>query len=97
VRAAGLIDVAVVSYLGLFQIGLAYVFLSRSLRFVPAVEASTLLLIEPIFNPVWTWLMHGERPGRSAIAGGAVIIAAGFLGSVWEARSRAYAANRKSA
>jgi drug/metabolite transporter, DME family len=74
-------DLAVIAYLGLFQVGLAYVFLSRSLRFVPAVEASTLLLAEPVFNPVWTWLAHGERPGRFAIAGGAVIIAAAFIGA----------------
>jgi drug/metabolite transporter (DMT)-like permease len=90
------VDIAVVAYLGVFQVGLAYVFLSRSLRFVPAVEASTLLLIEPVFNPVWTWLIHGERPGYQAITGGAVIIFAAFFGSLWDARSRAYAANQKS-
>lgn len=91
-----LIDTAVVAYLGIFQVGLAYIFLSRSLRFVPAVEASTLLLIEPVFNPVWTWLIHGERPGYSATAGGAVIILAAFIGSVWDARSRASAGNQKT-
>jgi drug/metabolite transporter (DMT)-like permease len=74
-------DIAVIAYLGIFQVGLAYVFLSRSLRFVPAVEASTLLLAEPVFNPVWTWLAHGERPGRFAIAGGAVIVLAAFIGA----------------
>jgi len=94
--AARPIDIAVVAYLGVFQVGLAYVFLSRSMRFVPAVEASTLLLIEPVFNPIWTWLIHGERPGHQAIAGGAVIIFAAFFGSVWEARSRAYATDQKT-
>ena len=96
VTAARPIDIAVVVYLGVFQVGLAYVFLSRSIRFVPAVEASTLLLIEPVFNPIWTWLIHGERPGHWAIAGGAVIIFAAFFGSIWEARSRAYAADQKT-
>jgi drug/metabolite transporter, DME family len=80
-------DLAVIAYLGLFQVGLAYVFLSRSLRFVPAVEASTLLLAEPVFNPVWTWLAHGERPGRFAIAGGAVIIASAFIGAWLDRRN----------
>jgi DME family drug/metabolite transporter len=96
VREAGPTDIAVVAYLGLFQVGLAYVFLSRSLRFVPAIEASTLLLIEPVFNPVWTWLIHGERPGSSAIVGGAVIVIAAFVSGVWQARSRAIAANQKT-
>jgi DME family drug/metabolite transporter len=53
-------DVAVLLYLGLFQVSLAYVFLTRSLREVPGLEAATLLLIEPVFNPVWTWVVHGE-------------------------------------
>lgn len=95
-RAASPIDIAVVAYLGIFQVGLAYVFLSRSLRFVPAIEASALLLIEPVFNPVWTWLVNGERPGSSAIAGGAVIILAAFIGSVWEAKSRRSAADQNT-
>ncbi len=93
--AATPLDIAVVAYLGVFQVGLAYVFLSRSLRYVPAVEASTLLLVEPVFNPVWTWLVHGERPGYPAVAGGAVIILAAFFGSIWEARSRASVGDQK--
>ena len=50
-------------YLGMFQIGLAYVFFTRAIRQVSALEASLLLLIEPVLNPIWTWLMHGESPG----------------------------------
>ncbi len=91
VAHASAADMAVLGYLGVFQVGLAYVFLSRSLRFVPAVEASTLLLIEPVFNPVWTWLVHGEQPGRFAVLGGAIIILSAFAGSLWEARTRAAA------
>jgi drug/metabolite transporter (DMT)-like permease len=40
------------------------------------VEASLLILLEPVLNPVWTFLAAGERPGRFAIAGGVVILAA---------------------
>jgi drug/metabolite transporter (DMT)-like permease len=83
VERAGPADIAVVLYLGLFQISLAYLFLTRSLRQVPGLEAATLLLIEPVFNPVWTWIIHGERPGAAAILGGVSIIAAAFAGTVW--------------
>jgi drug/metabolite transporter (DMT)-like permease len=76
-------DVGVIFYLGLFQIGLAYYFLTRALREVPGLEASTLLLIEPVFNPIWTWLIHGERPSGAAIGGGLLIIFAAFAGTVW--------------
>ena len=71
----GLTDWLVVSYLGIIQIGLAYVFLTRAVRRVPALEASLLLLAEPALNPVWSWLVHGERPGGWALLGGALILA----------------------
>jgi drug/metabolite transporter, DME family len=80
---ANLKDVAILVYLGLFQISLAYVFLTRSLREVPGLEASTLLLIEPVFNPIWTWMTYGERPGVTAVLGGLLIITAAFGGTVW--------------
>jgi DME family drug/metabolite transporter len=83
VEHAGLTDLTVLLYLGLFQISLAYVFLTRSLREVPGLEAATLLLIEPVFNPVWTWMVHGERPGVSALLGGFLIITAAFAGTIW--------------
>src|SRR5207244_2931207 len=53
VSEVSLPNATVLFYLGVFQIGLAYVFLNRSLREVPALEAATLLLIEPVLNPVW--------------------------------------------
>ncbi len=65
-----------VAYLGVFQIGLAYVFLVRGVRGVPALETSLLLLVEPALNPVWSWWVHGERPAGLALAGGALILAA---------------------
>jgi DME family drug/metabolite transporter len=61
-RRMAFADVAVLVYLGVFQVALAYIALARSIRSVPALEAAVLLLIEPVFNPVWSWLVHGERP-----------------------------------
>jgi DME family drug/metabolite transporter len=55
---------------------------------VPAFEASLLLLLEPVLNPIWAWLVHGERPGGWSLLGGAVILAATTARSAWEARSR---------
>ena len=67
-------DTAVIAYLGVFQIGLAYWCLTRGMREVPAFESSTLLLIEPVANPVWTGMFQGERPSVLGLAGGAVIL-----------------------
>ena len=69
-------DWAVVVYLGVVQLGLAYVFLARAITRVPALEASLFLLVEPVLSPVWAWLAHGETPGPLAVVGGAVILGA---------------------
>ncbi|MGD0015527.1 MAG: DMT family transporter, partial [Bryobacteraceae bacterium] len=79
VTSARATDLLVIAYLGLFQIGLAYYCLTRAIRHVPAFETSTLLLAEPVLNPVWAWLIHGERPAAWALAGGAVILSATAL------------------
>lgn len=67
---------ATLIYLGLCQIGLAYVFLTAALRRLRALEVSLLLLLEPVLNPVWTWLVRGESPGTWTVVGGAVILGA---------------------
>jgi drug/metabolite transporter (DMT)-like permease len=77
---------AVVVYLGLFQVGLAYFFLTRSIRHVPAIQTATILLVEPVLNPIWAWLIHGEQPSGMALAGGAIIMIAALAGSYWQAR-----------
>ena len=74
--APAAMDWAALAYLGVVQLGLGYAFFSRGIRGVPAVEASLIILLEPVLNPVWAFFIAGERPGRWAIAGGAVILAA---------------------
>jgi drug/metabolite transporter (DMT)-like permease len=76
VRESGLADWVTVSYLGAFQIGLAYVCLTRGVRDLPALETSLLLLSEPVLNAVWAWLLHGEAPGAWSLAGCGVILLA---------------------
>jgi drug/metabolite transporter (DMT)-like permease len=76
VEAVRAVDWLLVTYLGLFQIGLAYFFIARGMRHVPALESSLLLLIEPVFTPVWAWLLLAEVPPALALLGGGVILAA---------------------
>lgn len=74
--SGGATDWALILYLGAFQIGLAYILLSRGIGGVPALEASLILYIEPALNPVWAWIFHDERPGVLVIAGGVLILTA---------------------
>lgn len=68
-------DWLAILYLGVFQIGLAYVFLTAAIRKVPALEAALLLLLEPVLNPLWAWLLQGETPSAWSMLGGAIILA----------------------
>jgi drug/metabolite transporter (DMT)-like permease len=75
--------------LGILQIGLAAVFFSYGIRRVSAVSANLIALIEPVFNPVWVFLVLGETPSAKALLGGAVIIGsvtAASLVSGWRSR-----------
>ena len=69
-------DVVGIVYLGVFQVGAAYLLLSRGIRLVPAASASLLLLAEPAFSPLWAWLVHHESPGFWPLVGGVLIIGA---------------------
>ena len=74
--AASAADWLVVVYLGVCQIGVAYILVTNAVRELPAFELSLLLLLEPVLNPLWTWIVWHEYPGGSALLGGAVIVGA---------------------
>jgi DME family drug/metabolite transporter len=82
VAAARPVDWAILIGLGAVQVGVAYVFLTEGMRYVPALEASILLLLEPVLNPVWSWLIHGEKPKTWSLIGGAIILA-GTMTKTW--------------
>jgi len=65
-----------VSFLGVFQIAIAYAFFSYGLKKVMAVEASIIAMIEPVLTPVWVFMGYGEVPATTAIIGGIIILTA---------------------
>lgn len=90
-------DWALVGFLGVFQLGLAYVLVSRALPHLPAFEVSLLILLEPVLNPVWTWLAHGEQPGSLALVGGGVILLATIIRTLRKSRMARLAPQGSSA
>ncbi len=72
--------------LGIGQIGLAAVFFSYGIRRVSAVTANLLSVIEPLFNPVWVFLVVGEAPSGWTFAGGALILVSVTVAGVVGAR-----------
>lgn len=82
-------DWALITYLGVIQIGVAYWLVMRGLRGVPAVEASLLMMIEPALNPLWVWMIHGEAPSKLALLGGGVILASSIGRAMADKAARA--------
>ncbi len=61
-------------WLGIFQIGVAYLFFVYALKYLPAIEVAIITLVEPLLNPFWVYLDIGEEPGQWAIIGGMLIL-----------------------
>ena len=66
----------VMLFLGVFQIGVAYAFFVKGLRYVTATQASLTGMLEPVANPIWVLLFLGEKPSTFAIAGAVVVLVA---------------------
>ena len=66
--------VGMILYLGIFQIGLGFALYTQAIKHVPAVQATLLVMLEPIFNPVWVFLVLGELPARWAVVGALLVV-----------------------
>jgi len=65
-----------ISFLGVFQAGLASVTFSYGIKRISAIQAMLIAAAEPILNPIWVLLFIGEKPSLTALAGGIIIIVA---------------------
>lgn len=76
-------------YLGILQQGVSLALYIWAIKRLGALEAILIMMLEPIFNPVWVAVGYGEIPGFWAIAGGTIVIGAVTLRGVRQAvRSR---------
>ena len=88
-RGISAADLARISYLGIVQIGCAYLLFTQAMaRGLRSLDASIVGYIEPVLNPVWVFLFIGERPAGWAILGGAIIIASVIVHMLVTAREK---------
>lgn len=86
VRSFTTTDLITILFLGVVQIAIAYLLLSRALKHLGALEVSILLMVEPALNPIWSWMIHGEVPGAWILLGGGLILGATILKSALDSR-----------
>jgi len=82
-------DLALVSVLGIFQIGLSYIlFIKGVTSGTRPLDASIIGFFEPILNPVWVFLFYGEQPSGWGMVGGLVIVATVLCHTLVQYRAR---------
>lgn len=68
------VQAGILLYLGVFQIGVAYLLFNAGMKHLSATAAVVTGTLEAVLNPVWVFLGIGERPSAWALLGGAVIL-----------------------
>ncbi len=82
-------DYARLAYLGIVQIGFAYLLFTLAMaRGLRSLDAGIIGYVEPVLNPIWVFLFLGERPSGWAIIGGAIIIASVIVHMLIEAKMK---------
>ncbi len=79
-------NVAMVVFMGVVQLGLAYVLLARGLDSVSPVTASLTSTIEPIINPILAAVVLGETLGPLSLLGAFLVIGSATVYNVWTAK-----------
>ena len=77
----------ILAFLGIVQIGLAFIFFSKGIKHIPALEANLIGTLEPVLNPIWVFLFYGESMGRYAFFGGLVVLCGVILSAVGSAKA----------
>lgn len=82
-------DVLAILFLGIFQIGVAYILFTNGIaKGVRSLDASIVGFIEPLLNPIWVFLFLGEKPSQWAIIGGAIILGAVVFHTIKSSREK---------
>ena len=78
---------SIIAFLGVFQIGLAFVFFTQGIKHIPALEANLIGTLEPVLNPIWVFMFYGESMGAFALLGGLVVLGGVVLSAVGSAKA----------
>ena len=77
--AASAHDISLCVFLGVVQIGIGGILFAIAARTVPAAQLTLYALLEPVLQPLWTWIGVGEVPAGATFLGGAIILVAVLL------------------
>jgi drug/metabolite transporter (DMT)-like permease len=85
-------DAVILFLFGITSNVLGFFSFIAGVRRIPPAEAGLIATIEVVLAPLWVWLFFGETPGKAALIGGAIVLAAilaQILGEIRRARAGA--------
>jgi drug/metabolite transporter (DMT)-like permease len=81
-------DLALLAFLGVFQLGVPCMLMVVVSRVLPPPEIALLALLEVLLGVLWAWLFIGEQPGSAALYGGGIVLAALVLNEISTMRQK---------
>ena len=83
-------DWGILIVFGVIQLAIPYILYIKALNYVPALDAILIAMLEPILNPIWVFIVVGEKIGNWAFLGGILVL----LGSIGRAVIKTMIKNR---
>jgi drug/metabolite transporter (DMT)-like permease len=69
---------------GAIVMPVAFYLLATGPRYLTAPEVAMFYLLETVLAPVWIWMVFAEVPSRASLMGGAILVGALVLHSLWQ-------------
>jgi drug/metabolite transporter (DMT)-like permease len=80
-------SILILAFLGIVQIGFAFIFFTKGIKHIPALEANLIGTLEPVLNPIWVFLFYGESMGKFALIGGLIVLSGVILSAVGSSKA----------
>lgn len=81
------INIVLILFLGIIQLGIAYILYSIAIPHVGALDATVTTVLEPILSPVWVMLIGKEGISIATVAGGLIVLFAVVMRSLPEQKT----------
>jgi drug/metabolite transporter (DMT)-like permease len=77
-------DYGLLFLFGAFNLGLGMAMFATGARLIPSALAALISTMEPVFGPIWVWLIHAEVPAPRTLLGGGMVFAALVGHILWQ-------------
>jgi drug/metabolite transporter (DMT)-like permease len=64
----------------------SFLLISVGPRYLPAAEASLIMLLELLLGPLWVWIVLGDVPTVNVLIGGGVVLVTLMIHTLWDAK-----------